>query len=312
MKHCIFYFITSILTTLIIFHTTLALASGLDYYEIESKIEKDFMINTKLTAIFNGSVDEFNIILPGNVLDLSYKSKTKMICNQIKIDKFNALHCKIEGAQDLLKGQNKTRIEVTFRRRNIKYVTNAFRYEETYKIPYNAKRLFSIIYLPMGATLAEEGNSSYYPLYGKTSTDGKHIMVYWGMNDIEKSSMLKFSITYSLPMMKQSSYNIIIALLTFFVVFVMVVFGSYMVRGKGGKHSSSIDIIMPVLTEDEKRVIEVIKEHNGEVSQKVIVRETDFSKAKVSRLVKSLKERRIIDVKPLSGRENKIVLLISI
>ena len=43
--------------------------------------------------------------------------------------------------------------------------------------------------------------------------------------------------------------------------------------------------------------------------QKVLVRETDFSKAKVSRLVKSLSERGVLEVEPM-GRTNKIKLKI--
>ena len=60
--------------------------------------------------------------------------------------------------------------------------------------------------------------------------------------------------------------------------------------------------------EDEKKVVDVLKAHNGSVGQKIIVRETGFSKAKVSRLVNSLKERNVIIVEPISGRENRIVL----
>ena len=40
------------------------------------------------------------------------------------------------------------------------------------------------------------------------------------------------------------------------------------------------------------------------------MRETDFSKAKVSRLVKNLKERGVVDIEPVSGRENRIILKI--
>ncbi|HDD46228.1 MAG TPA: winged helix-turn-helix transcriptional regulator [Candidatus Aenigmarchaeota archaeon] len=277
-------------------------AQIISYYEIENRINKDFLVETKIKLIFNGSIDEFNFILPDNARDVSFSSKDNIVCENIIIDKRNALHCIVKE-----RVSNKTGFEVTFKKRNIAHAISAFKFSESYIIPYDTKKLFAIIYLPQGASLAEGGNKSYTPAQGKTSTDGKHIMVYWQFNDIEKNSMLKFSLLYTMPLMKQPTYNIMIALLTFFVVVVMVVFGTFLIKGKGKR---SAEIIMPILTKDERMLVEILKKHNGEASQKILVRELDFSKAKVSRILKALKERGIVDVQPLSGRENKVILLI--
>ena len=71
----------------------------------------------------------------------------------------------------------------------------------------------------------------------------------------------------------------------------------------------TIRVVTSVLREDERKIVGILESHEGKVIQKVIVRETDFSKAKVSRLVKNLKERGIIDVEPI-GRTTKITLKI--
>jgi DNA-binding Lrp family transcriptional regulator len=63
-----------------------------------------------------------------------------------------------------------------------------------------------------------------------------------------------------------------------------------------------------VLNKDEKRIVDILSRHGGKSGQKVLVRESDFSKAKVSRLVKNLKERGVVDIEPISGRENRIIL----
>lgn len=42
--------------------------------------------------------------------------------------------------------------------------------------------------------------------------------------------------------------------------------------------------------------------------QKTIVKETGFSKAKVSRIIKSLHNRNIVSIEAVSGRENRIIL----
>ena len=55
-------------------------------------------------------------------------------------------------------------------------------------------------------------------------------------------------------------------------------------------------------------IIDILNKYSGKIGQKVIVRESDFSKAKVSRLVKSLKGRGVLDTEAISGRENRIML----
>ncbi len=68
--------------------------------------------------------------------------------------------------------------------------------------------------------------------------------------------------------------------------------------------------MLPLLNKDEKRVVDIIARNDGQVRQSVIVKESDYSKAKVSRLIKNLKERGVVDTDPISGRENKVILKI--
>jgi len=65
-----------------------------------------------------------------------------------------------------------------------------------------------------------------------------------------------------------------------------------------------------LLNKDEKRMVDIIARQGGDARQRVLVKESDFSKAKVSRLVKNLKERGVVDTEPISGRENKVILKI--
>jgi len=68
------------------------------------------------------------------------------------------------------------------------------------------------------------------------------------------------------------------------------------------------EIILSVLDDYEKKVINAIVAAGGEINQKRIVQETNLSKAKVSRIVKDLVNRGIIEVQRL-GRTNKIKLV---
>jgi len=70
---------------------------------------------------------------------------------------------------------------------------------------------------------------------------------------------------------------------------------------------SSVKVVMPLLKGDERVIVDILRERKGEAIQRALVRESDFSKAKVSRLVANLKERGIVDVEHL-GRTNRVKL----
>jgi uncharacterized membrane protein len=67
-------------------------------------------------------------------------------------------------------------------------------------------------------------------------------------------------------------------------------------------------VILSVLDEYERRIFDLIVAAGGTVNQRKIVQETNLSKAKVSRVVKSLVERGVIEVERI-GRTNKLKVL---
>jgi uncharacterized membrane protein len=100
------------------------------------------------------------------------------------------------------------------------------------------------------------------------------------------------------------SFMVLLAGIIAIIIIVAVLV--YMKKIRGNK----VAVVKSVMNKDEKKVIDVLNDHGCKAGQKVIVRETDFSKAKVSRIVKNLKERGVVDTEPISGRENRIILRI--
>jgi uncharacterized membrane protein len=169
----------------------------------------------------------------------------------------------------------------------------------------NAKRFFNIVYLPPTATLATEmPNESFSPRDGTTLSDGRHIMVYWERLNLEKGEDIYFSISYKMPP-SQNGNIIDIALTVIIAVIIIASLGIFYVRTS--RRQDSMKVMMPLMKGDEKVVIDILSKHGGSVNQKVIVRESDFSKAKVSRIIADLKERNIVSVESM-GRMNKITL----
>ena len=80
-----------------------------------------------------------------------------------------------------------------------------------------------------------------------------------------------------------------------------VLFYQFYYKDKG------IKLIFPVLKKDEKLIFNSIMKHGNGVNQKVIVRDSGYSKAKVSKVLKSLSERGLVRLERI-GRSNKVYM----
>ena len=67
------------------------------------------------------------------------------------------------------------------------------------------------------------------------------------------------------------------------------------------------DIILPLLKDDEKKAVHIIKEHNGEMLQNQLVLRLGLSKVKITRLISGLERKGIIE-KSRHGMTNNIKL----
>ncbi|MFH1294583.1 MAG: hypothetical protein ABIH90_01410, partial [Candidatus Aenigmatarchaeota archaeon] len=147
----------------------------------------------------------------------------------------------------------------------------------------------------------EVANMSFLPEDGKTITDGKHIMVYWETTNLTSGSNLQFSVLYSKP--SELSETLLLGIGMFFIIILAIVV-LYMKKPSGGSEMTAAS----VLNKDENAIVGILNKNEGKALQKVLVRDTNFSKAKVSRLVKNLRERGVVDIEPVSGRENRVIL----
>ena len=96
--------------------------------------------------------------------------------------------------------------------------------------------------------------------------------------------------------------------LVMITVLIVIVVSLYIKKNKIIiKTDETLDSVLPILTVDERKVINCLLIGNGEKMQRKIVYETNFSKAKVSRLISDLKHRGIIDIEEM-GRTNRVFL----
>lgn len=291
----------SVLLVFLTFISGNGLAVGLEYYGIDSEINDDMAVSSKVTLKFDSAISHLDYRFDFEIYDLEAEAD------------FNWVNCELdvrEGMSDVscdfmgMSSAKKTLILEFKSKTGIKMVNDRYQYSFEYDISLPVERLFVSIKLPRNGILAEEvANESYFPPDGEIFTDGRHIIVYWERQNLDEGDSAQFSILYTIPLVGGMFYNIIITVMTLVVIVVMVGLAFYIRRAP-----KTIDAIKAVLNRDEKIIVDILNNYKGKMGQKVIVRESDFSKAKVSRLIKSMKERGIIDIEPVSGRENRIML----
>lgn len=300
-------FMKQLLCTLfgILFLSISVSATELEYYGIKCIINDDMTAKHEILFKFSEPVKQtrFEYQINFKIYNFSASADfSKAKCRIIDLKDAAGVSCDLK---EITKEKN-TLTFTFYTKDTVRYEGGRYQFIGDYTVPFPVKNFFILIRLPTNGILAEEiANESYFPGDGGVLTDGKHIMVYWERENLTPRENLKFSIFYNLPVLGDKKiYNITVIILTVLILITMIVVAIYLRKEK------TTQVVRSVLNKDEKIIVDILHAHGGEAGQKVLVRESDFSKAKVSRIVKGLAERNVVEVQPLSGRENKVILKI--
>jgi len=149
--------------------------------------------------------------------------------------------------------------------------------------------------LPQGFILSSIAQS-VSPDPSKMSTDGKNIILTWNYEKLDKE--FAAIVVYERGFTKESPNYFIYGL---FAVIAIVLASVALFYRK-----EKIDVAMMTLSEEEKMIVDRILK-NKEVMQKKLVQETGFSKVKISKLVRRLEEKGIVEKIPWM-KTNKLML----
>ncbi len=136
--------------------------------------------------------------------------------------------------------------------------------------------------------------TSVFPEPKSFKTEEKEII--WEFNSIKSGEAINIFVMYELFSGRGNLLLIAIATFAFLLGFFL---SRFLRREKS--------IIKKVLSEDEFRVYTIIKENGGKMKQDEITKITGFSKAKTSKIVRSLEEKDIIKKTP-KGKTNIVEL----
>lgn len=282
-----------------------ASAASIDFYGID--ISAKDSVPTKLTITFDSRIEEFSIPL-GRVqatpkIISAAANKGEISC-RISVNFLGKIDvpCRITGAPE---GRNTIVIELESAN-YIEIAGDKNTLASVYEAPFETKSLSASFTLPERAALSEEPpQNSISPRNGEIKTDGKKIFIFWNRQNITAGDILTFSASYTLPEQRESPVN---TLLIIPIILVLAVLVWFVVRSRQKSRHASESAAVSVLSKDEKVLFDILKARGGSANQKMLVRESNFSKAKISRLLKDLKERGVIQIEPISGRENKVLL----
>lgn len=267
--------------------------ASFEYYGIEDTIRDDLSVQNVIVLRFKESIASLDYRLNFEIANLTAKSTFESA--DCSIQEGNTISCKFSGITP-----EHNQLTLSFDTTGVvREEGGKFLFSPTYSYPPTDKT-FVLIKLPPTSVLSEDvANKSFFPPDGGIISDGKRIMVFWEMQNVSEGN-LQFSVSYALP--PELSEELLLAGI---VGIVLIAMAGVIVYGR--RRRQEVEVISAVLNADENVLVEILK-REGKALQKTLVKESNFSKAKVSRLVKELKERGIVDIEPVSGRENRIIL----
>jgi uncharacterized membrane protein len=179
-----------------------------------------------------------------------------------------------------------------------------FRYTD--KLPYPSLRQQVTLTLPVGYIIPrEKGKNEDFYVSPKTKdvySDGQRIILEWQQKGQELPVSVLAKRVIGPPFGWIAATAVLIILTAMFVAWFILLQRREKTRSKPAKKKQ----VIVTLIDKEQQVVEFLKQ-NGEVWQKQIQQSTGFSKAKVSRILRSLEERGVIS-KTIYGNTNKIAL----
>lgn len=276
----------------LVFISNIALAENINYLGLENRIT-DFGIHSVMTIEFEyPNTNRFAIpIFASSISNFSYTTDFNGDC-KLETRTYGAdIICGIYGITE-----DKRSVTVQYDYTGlIEKTDDKYKFMQDLYMPMNVKSLWYEIILPEGMILVKNSTS---PSGWDTTTDGRRIFVFWNLKNMTKGDTFSPVIYYESGIIIESQLIYIIPALVILVGIVI-----FLWRRKRG-----VQVVLPVLKEDERKIFKAIMKHGSGVKQKMIVKEGNYSKAKVSKVLKSLEERGLVRLERL-GRTNKVHLV---
>jgi len=271
----------------------------IQYYGIDSVIN-DGKSSVKLTITFLNPEESFSFNIIGKIQKFSASSEAGPVSCDVTTNGISFIDCSLTLTEE------KRTLEIEFETDDfVKISGERFFFVADLGLNKDINSVFVSVKLPEAMALVGENIAGRisFPENATTISDGRHHIVTWRLSDITKDQTLKFQIIYE----KITVSPLFQLRLRHFVIFgiaAAATIGFIYIR----YFRKPEKLVLSVLDDFERKVLKVIVSAGGETKQKKVVQETNLSKAKVSRVIKSLVERGLIQIERI-GRTNKLKLI---
>ena len=264
----------------------------IEYLGIESTIKEDY-VESEIVALAPEYL-EFRVY----GLVLNYSSN---------------IDCRFEG--NVFKCYNEAKDPINLRIRFGNIVSKGLNkniFIQQFELKQSVESVSAIVTLPIGMILSSE--ESIFPSNYRTLSNGRNIIVYWELRNISNLQPLSFKVEYMPAVIEdnfilkflKSFYVAIIIALFFVILLIYELIKTKRIVVKKVVKVPIEKVVLEVLDPDEKKIYEIIQKE-GKIKQNKLVELTGFSKAKVSRVVKKLKEKKLVNLERM-GKTNLISL----
>jgi uncharacterized membrane protein len=262
-------------------------------YSVVAEIYNNNTVYYKLNIIFVNHSTQ-TIILPLN-FPSNIQIESSADCKEQKEILETVILCSMEASE-------RTLISIKYNSNNVRKNDNYFLFTDSFKLAKGTNELSVLIKLPEGTGLREPTESSYSPDGALIGSDGRRPIISWVKNDLKAGERFDASIAFEKIGESTSSSSFPFEII---LVIILIAFSSLGLFYQFYWKEKNIKMILPFLKKDEKIIFDTIIKHGNNVNQKVIVKESNYSKAKVSKVLNSLKERGLIKLERI-GRSNKV------
>jgi uncharacterized membrane protein len=281
---------------MLIFSSTVHAA--LTDWNVDISVNDDGSNDWIVTLTYNATVTKSDYFVLAKLYNVEVYANNQSIMCDVTEDLGMSIVCNnIEASEIVYKFHTKKFVDTL--------PNNMKMFKYSFSVTQFVDRMHVTLRLPLGTALVEEsklsrtGLRSFDPDFGREGTDGRRIFISWTFDKpILGQSINAYAIYEAIFPIDQFTFFVIIitAIIVAFISFLIMLSRKQKVRD-----------ILPVLTDGERKVMIILLREKGTVDQRTIVKETDFSKAKVTRVINDLVARGIIE-KISRGRKNLIKL----
>ena len=280
--------------------TRVSASSDIQFYKIDIKLDEEGKSDVQLILTFTEPERYLSFNVIGRIENFVATSNAGPVDCEVDISGTSSINCEMNLTE------TKKELRMNFTTTDfVKTLDDKFYFSGDFSPHLAVVDVSATLKLPHGALLIGENISSSVLSYPKSASAhivGDSIIVIWNLHNIPATELLKFEVLYEQitpPAWFELRMRHFVLLGASFAVVIGFIFVRYLRKSES--------LVLSVLDEYERKVIDIITKE-GEVKQKQVVQLTNLSKAKVSRVVKNLAERGLVEVER-RGRTNRLKLV---